>query len=39
VLVNLGGATGQDVVQLAAAIQADVAARYGVMLEPEPVFI
>jgi UDP-N-acetylmuramate dehydrogenase len=39
VLVNLGGATGQDVVRLAAAIQADVAARYGVMLEPEPVFI
>jgi len=39
VLVNLGQATGQDVVRLAAAIQADVAARYGVALEPEPVFI
>ncbi|UVW30013.1 UDP-N-acetylmuramate dehydrogenase [Massilia sp. H6] len=39
VLVNLGGATGQDVVRLAGAIQADVAARYGVQLEPEPVFI
>lgn len=39
VLVNLGGATGQDVVRLARAIQADVAARYGVALEPEPVFI
>jgi UDP-N-acetylmuramate dehydrogenase len=39
VLVNNGGATGADVVQLAAAIQADVAGRYGVALEPEPVFI
>lgn len=39
VLVNLGQASGQDVVNLAAAIQADVAARYGVLLEPEPVFI
>jgi len=39
VLVNLGGATGLDVVRLAEAIQSDVAARYGVALEPEPVFI
>jgi UDP-N-acetylmuramate dehydrogenase len=39
VLVNNGGATGADVVALARAIQADVAARYGVQLEPEPVFI
>jgi len=39
VLVNLGGAMGTDVVRLAQAIQADVAARYGVALEPEPVFI
>lgn len=39
VLVNLGGAVGTDVVRLAQAIQADVAARYGVALEPEPVFI
>jgi UDP-N-acetylmuramate dehydrogenase len=39
VLVNNGGATGADVVGLARAIQADVAERYGVMLEPEPVFI
>jgi UDP-N-acetylmuramate dehydrogenase len=39
VLVNLGQATGQDVVRLAQAIQSDVAARYGVALEPEPVFI
>jgi UDP-N-acetylmuramate dehydrogenase len=39
VLVNHGGATGAEVVQLAQAIQDDVAARYGVRLEPEPVFI
>lgn len=39
VLVNLGGAFGADVVRLARAIQADVAARYGVALEPEPVFV
>ena len=39
VLVNNGGATGADVVALARAIQADVQARYGVQLEPEPVFI
>ncbi|HEX9174148.1 MAG TPA: UDP-N-acetylmuramate dehydrogenase [Telluria sp.] len=39
VLVNNGGATGAEVVALATAIQADVAARYGVTLEPEPVFI
>ncbi|WP_295995227.1 UDP-N-acetylmuramate dehydrogenase [Rugamonas sp.] len=39
VLVNNGGATGADVTRLAAAIQADVEARYGVRLEPEPVFV
>jgi UDP-N-acetylmuramate dehydrogenase len=39
VLVNLGEALGVDVVRLAQAIQSDVAARYGVALEPEPVFI
>jgi UDP-N-acetylmuramate dehydrogenase len=39
VLVNNGGATGADVVRLAQAIQADVQAKYGVRLEPEPVFI
>lgn len=39
VLVNLGQATGEDVVRLARAIQDDVAARFGVQLEPEPVFI
>ncbi len=39
VLVNRGGARGADVLRCAAAIQADVRARFGVRLEPEPVFI
>jgi UDP-N-acetylmuramate dehydrogenase len=39
VLVNNGGASGQEVLALARAIQADVAGRYGVTLEPEPVFV
>lgn len=39
VLVNRGGATGREVAELAAAIQMDVMSKYGVMLEPEPVFI
>ncbi|MCC6072735.1 UDP-N-acetylmuramate dehydrogenase [Massilia sp. GCM10020059] len=39
VLVNNGGASGADVLALARAIQADVHERYGVMLDPEPVFV
>ncbi|WP_211463120.1 UDP-N-acetylmuramate dehydrogenase [Collimonas silvisoli] len=39
VLVNRGGASGRDVVRLAQAVQADVMARFGVALEPEPIFI
>lgn len=39
VLVNRGGATGVDVERIARAIQDDVAARFGVRLEPEPVFV
>jgi UDP-N-acetylmuramate dehydrogenase len=39
VLVNRGGATGADVIALAAAIQRDVAERFGVDLEPEPIFL
>jgi UDP-N-acetylmuramate dehydrogenase len=39
VLVNRGGASGADVQALARAIQADVQGRYGVLLEPEPVFV
>ncbi|ATE62753.1 UDP-N-acetylmuramate dehydrogenase [Thauera sinica] len=39
VLVNRGGATGEDVRRIARAIQADVLARFGVVLETEPVFV
>lgn len=39
VLVNNGGATGAEVMALAHAIQDDVMSRYGVKLEPEPVFV
>ena len=37
VLVNRGGATGADILELARAIQRDVEARFGVLLEQEPV--
>lgn len=39
VLVNRGGASGADIAQLANAIQEDVAQRFDVMLEPEPIFL
>ncbi|MBP0599180.1 UDP-N-acetylmuramate dehydrogenase [Herbaspirillum sp. LeCh32-8] len=39
VLVNHGGASGADIAQLAKAIQDDVMLKFGVALEPEPVFI
>jgi UDP-N-acetylmuramate dehydrogenase len=39
VLVNHGGARGEHVLALAQQIQADVLARFGVALEPEPLFI
>ena len=35
-LVNHGGATGAQILELAARIRADVLARYGVELEQEP---
>jgi len=39
VLVNDGGATATEVMALAQAVQASVAERYGVRLEPEPVIV
>jgi UDP-N-acetylmuramate dehydrogenase len=39
VLVNRGGATGADVKRTMAAVQADVLARFGVALTPEPIFL
>jgi UDP-N-acetylmuramate dehydrogenase len=39
ILVNRGGAKGGDVQRLANAIQRDVVARFGVSLEPEPIFV
>ena len=39
VLVNRGGACGADVQRTMAAVQADVSARFGVTLTPEPVFL
>jgi UDP-N-acetylmuramate dehydrogenase len=39
VLVNRDGASGQDILQLAERIKEDVALRFGVKLEIEPVVI
>jgi UDP-N-acetylmuramate dehydrogenase len=39
VIVNLGGASGQQVVQLAQSIQLDVELQFGVKLDVEPVLI
>ncbi|HOB45734.1 MAG TPA: UDP-N-acetylmuramate dehydrogenase [Zoogloea sp.] len=39
VLVNHGGATGADVWATSNAVRADVLDRFGINLEPEPVFV
>jgi UDP-N-acetylmuramate dehydrogenase len=39
VLVNRGGATGAQVLDLAREIAGDVLSRFGVLLEPEPVVV
>lgn len=39
VLVNRGGATGDDVRRTMMAVQADVKTRFGVDLTPEPIFL
>lgn len=39
VLVNLGGAKGQDIVRLCQSVQADVQSQFGVQLHPEVNFI
>ncbi|MFF2050165.1 UDP-N-acetylmuramate dehydrogenase [Leifsonia sp. NPDC058194] len=38
-IVNRGGATAQDVAQLASLIQARVQSEFGVLLRPEPVLV
>jgi UDP-N-acetylmuramate dehydrogenase len=39
VLVNIGGATGQEILALADRIRADVVRVFGVQLDPEPVVL
>lgn len=39
VLVNRGGASGREVLDLATGIRRDVETRFGVALEPEPVIV
>ena len=39
VLVNLGGATGQEIVDLSNAVRKDVKAKFGIDIHPEANFI
>lgn len=39
VLVNLGGGTGKEIMQLASSIQSDVEKKFGVLLVPEPLVL
>jgi UDP-N-acetylmuramate dehydrogenase len=39
VLVNRGGATGREILELAREVQTCVAEKFGVMLEPEAVIV
>lgn len=39
VLVNNGGATGDDVVQLAQSIQKDILEKFGINIKPEAIYI
>lgn len=39
VLVNRGGATGEEIVRLSQAIQADVLRKFGVEIHPEAIFV
>jgi len=39
VLVNHGGATGRDILDLAVAVQDDVEAVFGIRLQPEPLIL
>lgn len=39
IIVNLGGATGEDIVNLSNAVQRDVREKFGIDIHPEVNFI